>query len=106
VDLVRLQRTIEDSVRSYGGTATIGNIPLTKQAERVLKLCYLEARGLKADVVGTEHLLLALLRESDTIAAQILAHFNVTYDAARQELQNILSGRSSVRPLGFGSPSG
>ena len=98
VDLVRLQRTIEDSVRSYGGTATIGNIPLTKQAERVLKLCYLEARGLKADVVGTEHLLLALLRESDTIAAQILAHFNVTYDAARQELQNILSGRSSVRP--------
>jgi ATP-dependent Clp protease ATP-binding subunit ClpC len=48
--------------------------------------------------VGTEHLLLALLRESDTIAAQILAHFNVTYDAARQELQNILSGRSSVRP--------
>jgi len=98
VDLVRLQRTIEDSVRSYGGTATIGNIPLTKQAERVLKLCYLEARGLKADVVGTEHLLLALLREIDTIAAQILAHFNVTYDAARQELQNILSGRSSVRP--------
>ncbi len=98
VDLVRLQRTIEDSVRSYGGTATIGNIPLTKQAERVLKLSYLEARGLKADVVGTEHLLLALLRESDTIAAQILAHFNVTYDAARQELQNILSGRSSVRP--------
>jgi ATP-dependent Clp protease ATP-binding subunit ClpC len=98
VDLVRLQRTIEDSVRSYGGTATIGNIPLTKQAERVLKLCYLEARGLKADVVGTEHLLLALLRESDTIAAQILAHFNVTYDAARQELQNILSGRSSARP--------
>ena len=98
VDLVRLQRTIEDSVRSYGGTATIGNIPLTKQAERVLKLCYLEARGLKADVVGTEHLLLALLRESDTIAAQILAHFNVTYDAARQELQNILSGRSGARP--------
>lgn len=95
VDLVRLQRAIEENVRTYGGTLTIGNIPLTKQAERVLKLSYLEARALKSDLIGTEHLLLALLREGDTIAAQILAHFNVSYDAARQELQNILSGRPS-----------
>ncbi|GBD07016.1 Negative regulator of genetic competence ClpC/MecB [bacterium HR21] len=96
VDLLRLQRAIEDNVRTYGGTLTIGNIPLTKQAERVLKLSYLEARALKSDLIGTEHLLLALLREGDTIAAQILAHFNVSYDAARQELQNILSGRPST----------
>ncbi len=96
VDLIRLQRAIEDNVRTYGGTLTIGNIPLTKQAERVLKLSYLEARSLKSDLIGTEHLLLALLREGDTIAAQILAHFNVTYEAARQELQNILSGRPST----------
>ncbi|MCS6965315.1 MAG: ATP-dependent Clp protease ATP-binding subunit [Candidatus Kapabacteria bacterium] len=95
VDLLRLQRAIEDNVRTYGGTLTIGNIPLTKQAERVLKLSYLEARSLKSDLIGTEHLLLALLREGDTIAAQILAHFSVNYDAARQELQNILSGRPS-----------
>ncbi|MEN3026744.1 MAG: ATP-dependent Clp protease ATP-binding subunit [Chlorobiota bacterium] len=96
VDLVRLQRAIEENVRTYGGTLTIGNIPLTKQAERALKLSYLEARSLKSDLVGTEHLLLALLREPDTIAAQVLAHFNVTYEAARQELQNILSGRPSA----------
>jgi ATP-dependent Clp protease ATP-binding subunit ClpC len=102
VDLVRLQRAIEDNVRTYGGTLTIGNIPLTKQAERVLKLSYLEARALKSDLIGTEHLLLALLREGDTIAAQILAHFNVTYEAARQELQNILSGRPTSRPERMG----
>ncbi len=96
VDLARLQRAIEDNVRTYGGTLTIGNLPLTKQAERVLKLSYLEARALKADLIGTEHLLLALLREGDTIAAQILAHFGITYEAARQELQNILSGRPTA----------
>src|ERR1051325_8037202 len=92
VDLYKLKKAIEDTVRTSGGTLTIGNIPLTKQAEKVLKITYLEAKLYKSDVIGTEHLLLSLLRDDDNIAAQILHQFNVHYDVVRNELDNIISG--------------
>ncbi|TAK53896.1 MAG: ATP-dependent Clp protease ATP-binding subunit, partial [Bacteroidetes bacterium] len=77
---------------------TIGNIPLTKQAEKVLKITYLEAKLYKSDVIGTEHLLLSLLRDDDNIAAQILHQYNVHYDVVRNELDNIISGKPSTPP--------
>jgi ATP-dependent Clp protease ATP-binding subunit ClpC len=95
-DLYKVKKTIEDTVRSSGGTLTIGNIPLTKQAEKVLKITYLEAKLYKSEVIGTEHLLLSLLRDDDNIAAQILAQFTVQYDTVRNELDNILSGKPST----------
>ncbi len=95
VDLIKLKKAIEDTVRTSGGTLTIGNIPLTKQAEKVLKITQIESKIYKADVIGTEHLLLSLLRDEDNIATQILHQFNVTYDAARAELNDILSQRST-----------
>ncbi|MDE3058899.1 MAG: ATP-dependent Clp protease ATP-binding subunit [Bacteroidota bacterium] len=96
VDLYKLKKAIEDTVRTSGGTLTIGNIPLTKQAEKVLKITYLEAKLYKSDVIGTEHLLLSLLRDDDNIAAQIMHQFNVHYDAVRNELDNIISGKPST----------
>ncbi len=98
VDLFKLKKSIEDTVRSSSGTLTIGNIPLTKQAEKVLKITYLEAKLYKSDVIGTEHLLLSLLRDEDNIAAQILSQFSVSYDAVRKELDNIISGKPSTPP--------
>ncbi len=98
VDLYKLKKAIEDAVRTSGGTLTIGNIPLTKQAEKVLKITYLEAKLFKSDVIGTEHLLLSLMRDDDNIAAQILHQFNVHYDAVRNELENIISGKSPGPP--------
>ncbi len=95
IDLYKLKKAIEDAVRTSGGTLTIGNIPLTKQAEKVLKITYLEAKLYKSDVIGTEHLLLSLLRDDDNIAAQILHQFNVHYDAVKNELDNIISGKPS-----------
>ena len=95
VDLSKLKRAIEDTVRSMSGPLTIGNIPLTKQAEKVLKITYLEAKLYKSDVIGTEHLLLSLLRDEDNIAAQILSQFSVNYDSVRKELDAYLSGKSS-----------
>ncbi|MCX8055799.1 MAG: ATP-dependent Clp protease ATP-binding subunit [Ignavibacteria bacterium] len=92
VDLFQLKKTIEDTVRTGNATMTIGNIPLTKQAEKVLKITLLEARLYKSDVIGTEHLLLSLLRDEENIAAQILSQFSVSYDSARRELDNFLSG--------------
>jgi ATP-dependent Clp protease ATP-binding subunit ClpC len=93
VDLVKLKKSIEDTVRTSGGTLTIGNIPLTKQAEKVLKITQIESKIYKSDVIGTEHILLSLLRDEDNIATQILHQFNVTYDNSRAELNNILSSK-------------
>ena len=94
-DLMKLKKAIEDTVRTSGGTLTIGNIPLTKQAEKVLKITQIESKIYKADVIGTEHLLLSLLRDEDNIATQILHQFNVTYDTARSELNDMLSSKGS-----------
>jgi ATP-dependent Clp protease ATP-binding subunit ClpC len=92
-DLMKLKKAIEDTVRTSGGTLTIGNIPLTKQAEKVLKITQIESKIYKADVIGTEHLLLSLLRDEDNIATQILHQFNVTYDSARSELNSMLTSK-------------
>ena len=94
-DLLKLKKAIEDTVRTSGGTLTIGNIPLTKQAEKVLKITQIESKIYKADVIGTEHLLLSLLRDEDNIATQILHQFNITYDSARSELNSLLSSKGS-----------
>jgi len=96
-DLFKLKKSVEDTVRSTGGTLTVGNIPLTKQAEKVLKITYLEAKLYKSDVIGTEHLLLSLLRDDENLAAQILQQgFTVTYDSVRTELDTIISGKPST----------
>ncbi len=94
-DLMKLKKAVEDTVKTSGGTLTIGNIPLTKQAEKVLKITQIESKIYKADVIGTEHLLLSLLRDEDNIATQILHQFNITYDTARSELNAMLSSRTS-----------
>jgi len=91
VDLIKLKKTIENTVKTSGGTLTIGNIPLTKQAEKVLKITQIESKIYKSNVIGTEHILLSLLRDEDNIATQILHQFHVTYETARGELNSILS---------------
>jgi len=92
LDLDELKKAIEDAVRSTGGTITMGNIPFTKRAERVLRLAAAEAERFKSNVIGTEHLLLALLKESDGVAAQVLQSFDISYDTIREELENVLRG--------------
>ena len=94
-DLYKLKKSIEDTVKPTSGTMTLGNIPLTKQAEKVLKITYLEAKLYKSDIIGTEHLLLSLLRDEENIAAQILAQFAVFYENSKKELDNVLNGTPS-----------
>ena len=102
VELIKLKKAIEDTVRTSGGTLTIGQIPLTKQAEKVLKITQIESKIYKSDVIGTEHILLSLLRDEDNIATQILHQFNVTYETARAELNNMLSSKSGGGAPHFG----
>ena len=105
VDLLTLKKTVENTVKTSGGTLTIGNIPLTKQAEKVLKITQIESKIYKSNVIGTEHILLSLLRDEDNIATQILQQFHVTYETARNELNEILSsGASASQKSNFSTP--
>jgi len=92
LDLDELKKAIEDAVRSTGGTITMGNIPFTKRAEKVLRVAAAEAERFKSNVIGTEHLLLALLKDTEGVAAQILQSFDVLYENIREELENVLRG--------------
>jgi ATP-dependent Clp protease ATP-binding subunit ClpC len=94
VDLLRLKQKIEESTHPKVPATQMGNVPLTKQAEKVLKITYLEAKICKSSIIGTEHLLLSILKGEDNIAAQILEQFGVTYDLVREELISITTGRS------------
>lgn len=92
VELEKLKRTIEDMVKPVSDNTIIGNPPLTKRAEKILKSTYIEAKNYKSDVIGTEHLLLSLVKEKDCLAAQVLSMFNVEYETIKRELTNIMSG--------------
>jgi len=96
VDLFRLKQKIEENTHPKVPATQMGNVPLTKQAEKVLKITYLEAKICKSTIIGTEHLLLSILKGEDNIAAQILEQFGVTYDLVREELVSITTGRSEA----------
>lgn len=88
VDTLKLRRSIEEAVRGTSSvTVNLGNIPLTKQAEKVLKITYLEAKIFKSDLIGTEHLLLSILRDDDNIASQILLQYGINYEIFKQEVE-------------------
>ena len=88
VDTAKLRRAVEDAVKGTIGTNVhIGSIPLTKQAEKVLKITYLEAKIFKSDLIGTEHLLLSILRDDDNIASQILLQYSINYEIFKQEVE-------------------
>ncbi|SNS51676.1 ATP-dependent Clp protease ATP-binding subunit ClpC [Belliella buryatensis] len=89
VPLDELRNSVERAVK---GTAThnvknLANIPLTRQSEKVLKITYLEAKIFKSALIGTEHLLLSILRDEDNIATQILQKFDTNYDAVKEMLE-------------------
>ncbi len=94
IDLFSLKQKIEESTHSKVPATQMGNVPLTKQAEKVLKITYLEAKICKSNIIGTEHLLLSILKGDDNIASQILEQFGVTYDLVRDELISITSSKS------------
>ncbi|HLR50853.1 MAG TPA: ATP-dependent Clp protease ATP-binding subunit [Candidatus Sphingobacterium stercoripullorum] len=88
IDTPELKTSIEEAVKgSSSSRVPIGNVPLTKQAEKVLKFSCLEAKIFKTDIIRTEHLLLAILRDEDNIASQILEQYNVTYDIFKLEVE-------------------
>ncbi len=88
ISIDELKYALEQATRNTAspGTSITGSIPLTKQTEKVLKITYLEAKIFKSDIIGTEHLLLSILRDEDNISSQTLAKFNVNYETIRDSL--------------------
>ena len=98
VDLYELRKEIELAVKDKTGKniANINSLPLTKQAEKVIRVTVLEAKALKSPLVETEHLLLSILKNKENIATQILNQFDVDYDIFRNELGMV--GTNSAPP--------
>ncbi|HEY0996066.1 MAG TPA: ATP-dependent Clp protease ATP-binding subunit [Gemmatimonadaceae bacterium] len=91
VELDEIQQKIEETVKKGKAAATTGpDLPYTSRAKKVLELAMSEARELNHSYVGTEHLLLGLLREEKGIAAQVLTDAGVNLEAARTETLRIL----------------
>jgi len=90
VDLQGLRLEVEKAVGVGGGTKMSGNIPFTPRAKKVLALATSEARSLSHSYVGTEHVLLGLLREGEGIAARVLENMGVDLDEAREEIMAML----------------
>ncbi|MFQ6605660.1 MAG: ATP-dependent Clp protease ATP-binding subunit [Fidelibacterota bacterium] len=78
---------IEDLIKTAGGTLTLGHLPLTRRAERVLRNAYSEAANLGANVADDAHLLLALLLESEGIAFEVLHGYNLEYQKVKDFLK-------------------
>jgi len=108
VDLDQIHDQVEESVKKGKATIALGELPYTSRAKKVLEFAMAEARELNHSYVGTEHLLLGLLREEKGIAAQVLNSLGVSLEEARAETLKVLG--SEVEPsepagIGGGAPA-
>jgi ATP-dependent Clp protease ATP-binding subunit ClpC len=93
VDIDQLKYKIEDqtgSRRSDNTGLNVGNIPLNKHAEKVLKVTFLEAKLYKNEEISPEHLMLSILKHNENIASKILRKFDVDYEAYKVELEFVI----------------
>ncbi|MEW6412019.1 MAG: ATP-dependent Clp protease ATP-binding subunit [Candidatus Zixiibacteriota bacterium] len=95
LDTADLKTSIEEVVQPSGGTMTMGQLPLTARAKKTLEVSGQEARALKSKDIDTEHILLALLKDEEGVAAQVLSTYEIDYKEAYEELKNIQSGKPS-----------
>lgn len=88
VDLYELRKGIEVAVQDNTGksVANVNSVPLTRQAEKVIRVTLLEAKSLKSPQIETEHLMLSILKNKENIATQLLQQYDVDYDIFRNEL--------------------
>ena len=95
LNLEAIKQSVDDYVASSGGQMTMGEVPFTPRAKQILEIAANEAKEMKSQFVGTEHLLLALLKDKDGVAAQILAAFGVDHKTAKEEVVAVLNGKTT-----------
>jgi len=108
VDLRKVRLEVEKLVKSGPDMVTMGKLPQTPRAKKVIEYAIEEARSLNHNYVGTEHLLLGLLREHDGVAAQVLMNLGLKLEEVREEVLNLLgAGVENEEPASQGEkPSG
>jgi ATP-dependent Clp protease ATP-binding subunit ClpC len=99
LDLKHIKSEVELSLQrnSKGAISPSGNIPLVKQAEKVLKMTYLEAKVYKSPVIGTEHLLLSMLKDEDSFICSLLNKYGIIYDNVKDELEAMIEENINPR---------
>jgi ATP-dependent Clp protease ATP-binding subunit ClpC len=90
IDLRKVRLEVEKLVKSGPEMVTMGKLPQTPRAKKVIEYAIEEARNLNHNYVGTEHLLLGLLREQDGVAAQVLLNLGLKLEEVREEVLNLL----------------
>ena len=95
IDFNEMITMIEDMIKTSGGTMTLGHLPLTRRAERILRNAFSEASTRGESTADDEHLLLALLLETEGIASDILKSFSFDYDT----VSDLISSDESNEPL-------
>ena len=88
INILEMVAMIEDMIKSSGGTMTLGHLPLTRRAERILRNSFTEASERGENTADDEHLLLALLKESEGIACDILKSFSLDYDTVSDLIES------------------
>ena len=99
-DLEEVRLMIEDMVKPAGGTMTLGHLPLTRRAERILRNTFTEASNLNSTIADDYHLLLAILQEQEGVALEVLTAFQVDYSSAIEFLKQDISSSPSVKTKG------
>src|SRR6478609_7359144 len=107
ISLEAVRAQVEEII-GHGGTAPSGHIPFTPRAKKVLELSLREALQLGHNYIGTEHILLGLIREGEGVAAQVLVKLGADLSRVRQQVIQLLSGYQGPagRPEGTSSTSG
>jgi len=95
VDFKKLKNCLEKELNDTPIHISITNIPLSKNAEKVLKVTYLESKLYKSEKIGSEHLILSILRDEDNEATKCLYNQDVNYETFRKELDNFVSSDDS-----------
>ena len=90
VDIKKLRLEVEKLVKSGPDMVSMGKLPHTPRAKKVIEFAIEEARSLNHNYIGTEHLLLGLLRETEGVAAQVLMNLGLKLEDVRQEVLNLL----------------
>ena len=106
VDIKKLRLEVEKQVKSGPDMVTMGKLPQTPRAKKVIEFAIEEARALNHNYVGTEHILLGLLRETEGIAAQILMNVGLKLEDIRQEVLNLLGAGVDEGAAGLGIKMG
>jgi ATP-dependent Clp protease ATP-binding subunit ClpC len=104
IDLRKVRLEVEKLVKSGPEMVTMGKLPQTPRAKKVIEYAIEEARNLNHNYVGTEHLLLGLLREHDGVAAQVLMNLGLKLEEVREEVLNLLGAGVDSEEAG-GAPS-